>query len=193
MSFDKHTFDFISYEQFSIYKQDESNYETIRVYKENDSIYRLKFFSIDATKPECVIQKHLYDKEINSHQCDSIAINIKNEYSWQPFKKSNSILFIQIKPGKDESDLQLLDIRQKVENDSERAIRGKCIGEWFASDVGPGGGNILFSVNNMRDEINEMKYVFYQNKLEDKVIIGRRICTSEEDWFYEVVYPQNYL
>ena len=100
--------------------------------------------------------------------------------------------FFQIKPGNFKSDMQLLDIRQKVEIELTKAIEKKNSGEWFASDNGPGGGNILFSVKDIKETINAAKTIIYSRNLENDILIGRRVNIADDEWFYEVIFPQNY-
>lgn len=88
--------------------------------------------------------------------------------------------------------MQALDIRQDIEQKIEKALKAKGLGEWTAGDLGPGGANMLFDVSNIDNAISVILEVLSNAGLDKKTIIGRRINTEVEDWFYEVVYPTNF-
>ena len=82
--------------------------------------------------------------------------------------------------------------RQDVEDKINSIFESEKLGEWFAGDMGPGGGNILYDVYQVDDAMQAILGVLKQSKLEGSTLIGRRVLLSDQDWFYEVIYPSNY-
>lgn len=82
--------------------------------------------------------------------------------------------------------------RQEVEDKLNSVFEREKLGEWFAGDMGPGGGNILYSVYQVDSAMQAILGVLRQFKVEGITLIGRRVLLSDQDWFYEVIYPTNY-
>lgn len=104
----------------------------------------------------------------------------------------NDVLFVQIQPRGFKDEMQLMDKRQKIETITSKALQDKKLGEWFAGDLGPGGGNSLYEVSDINRSIEIILNVLEQNGLEHNVLIGRRVLKDKADWFYEVIYPTKY-
>ena len=81
---------------------------------------------------------------------------------------------------------------EHIEVELTSELGSKKLGEWAASDLGPGGGNILFAVTNVEDALQTILQFLKRNNLDKNVLIGRRILISSDDWFYEVIYPTKY-
>ena len=104
----------------------------------------------------------------------------------------SDVLFVQIQPQGFKDGLQLLNKRQEIEDKLDNAIKDKQLGEWMAGDVGPGGGNMLYRVSDINNSLQAIYDELRVNNLEKKVVTGRRISSSKDDWFYEVIYPTKF-
>jgi hypothetical protein len=51
---------------------------------------------------------------------------------------------------------------------------------------------MLFEVTNIDNAIPIIPDVLSKEGLHKKALIGRRLNTAKEDWFYEVIYPLNF-
>jgi hypothetical protein len=113
------------------------------------------------------------------------------KFNWTPYK-SNLTLFVQIEPSAFKNEMDALSKRQEIEQEIETALKSENLGQWTAGDLGPGGANMLFEVSNFNNAISIILEVLSKANLDSKTIIGRRINTKSEDWFYEVIYPITY-
>ena len=141
-------------------------------------------------------QKKAAQTFINSKALSSEneAITIKSQssnFKWTPYKVGLT-LFVQIEPSAFKDEMEALDKRQDIEQKIEIALKSKGLGDWTAGDLGPGGANMLFEVSNVDNATSVILEVLTKAGLDKKTIIGRRIYTEEEDWFYEVVYPNTF-
>jgi hypothetical protein len=101
-------------------------------------------------------------------------------------------LFVQIQPAGFRDEKQLLDKRQEVEDLLSKALENKELGKWFAGDIGPGGGNMLYTVKDIDKSMQIILEVLQQNKLDKNVLIDRRVLVDQDDWFYEVIYSTKF-
>lgn len=101
------------------------------------------------------------------------------------------IMFIQIVPDSTMGtfdQLRFLNFRQEIEEQIDKTLKSKNLGEWFAGDMGAG-ANMLFFITDW-DKANEVVVELLKKKnLLDHVLITKRIGTSKDDWNYEVIYP----
>ncbi|UZR99543.1 hypothetical protein [Chondrinema litorale] len=102
-----------------------------------------------------------------------------------------TILFIQIKPHNSQNSKDLskqLDQFEEVSRLFDEPIYEKNLGSYAASDLGAG-YNILYSVWDEKKGFDAILQVIENHQLEDRSIVAKRIYKSEEDWDYEVIYP----
>jgi hypothetical protein len=151
-----------------------------------DAGYLLLSYDIDASKPEQATQT------LNSRQASKTALDVKtfldNGYDWQPFKET-PLLFVQIEGKAFKDDMAELRMRQEIEPNLKDTLESNGFGTWVAGDFGAGGINMLFEVNNVERAIPVIHQVLLHYKLAGHAVIGRRIYTSANDWYYEVLYP----
>ena len=88
--------------------------------------------------------------------------------------------------------MKLLDLRHKTEQVIDNALSAKGLGESFASDLGQGGANILFSVYELEKSFEVIKAVLIENDLLDKTLIAKRVDITKDDWNHKVIYPVGY-
>ena len=189
--------------QTDVIKKPVSSKEVWTVYAKQDTVFHVKrlissdtgltllFYDINTSKTEAASQTFINAKTLAN---ENEAATIKSQsttFSWTPFKTTLT-LFVQIEPSSFKDEMQALNIRQDIEQKIEAALKAKGLGEWTAGDLGPGGANMLFEVSNIDNAISIILEVLSKTGLDKKTIIGRRINTEAEDWFYEVVYPNNF-
>lgn len=181
----------INKEVFTFYSKAESIIHTAKVLTIDNKSYDLIFCDIDISTPEGAKQKFISIEQLTDQQLKGKRIDLQKTYNWTPIK-GKDILFVQIQPAGFKNEMELLDIRQKIELKLTSELENKKIGEWSASDLGPGGGNILFEVTSIDSALQTILQVLKQNNLYKRVLVGRRVLISNEDWFYEVIYPTKY-
>lgn len=177
--------------------------EVWTVYAKKDTVFHVKrllssdtgltllSYDINTSKPEAASQTFISTKTLAS---ENEAATIKSQtatFNWKPFETTLT-LFVQIEPSAFKDEMQALTTRQDIEQKIEAALKVKGLGEWTAGDLGPGGANMLFEVSNIDNAISIILEVLSKTGLDKKTIIGRRINTEAEDWFYEVVHPNNF-
>ena len=91
-----------------------------------------------------------------------------------------------------QNEFEILNKRQEIEDEISEELQNENLGEWFAGDIGPGGGNMLYTVSNINEAMETTLQVIAKNNLSKNVVIGKRIMISNGDWFYEVIYPENF-
>jgi hypothetical protein len=173
------------------YGKAENIIHTARILTIDNKSYDLIFCDVDISAPEGSKQKFISIEPLTDQQLKGKQIDLQKTFNWTPFK-GNAILFVQIQPAGFKNVMELLDVRQKIELKLTSELENNRIGEWSASDLGPGGGNILFDVTNIDSALQTILQVLKKNKLDKRVLIGRRVLISNEDWFYEVIYPTKY-
>ena len=189
--------------QTDVIKKPVLSKEVWTVYAKQDTVFHIKrlissdtgltllFYDINTSKAEAASQTFINAKTLAN---ENEAATIKSQsttFSWTPFKTTLT-LFVQIEPSAFKDEMQALNMRQDIEQKIEAALKAKGLGEWTAGDLGPGGANMLFEVSNIDNAISIILEVLSKTGLNKKTIIGRRINTEAEDWFYEVVYPNNF-
>jgi hypothetical protein len=178
-------------EVFTLYDKTDSIVHTARVLTTDNINFDLLQYDIDISTPEDAKQKNISIEHLDQQKLDSAKTELQKTYNWTPFK-GNNVLFIQIQPKGFKTETELLDKRQDIEDKLNSALDSKKLGEWFAGDIGPGGGNILFVITDVERALQTIMMVLKQNNLDKNVLIGRRVRTNNADWFYEVIYPTNY-
>jgi hypothetical protein len=157
----------------------------------SDTGLTLLSYDINTSKPEAASQNFISTKKL-ANENEAAAIKSQNAtFNWAPFKTTLT-LFVQIAPSAFKDEPQALNIRQDIESKIEAALKAKGLGEWTAGDLDPGGANMLFEVSNIDEAISVILEVLSKAEFDKKTTIGRRINTEAEDWFYEVVYPNNF-
>ena len=148
-------------------------------------------YDINTSKPEQAFQRFKNSYKLKS---ESEANNLKSKkttFNWVPYK-APIILFVQIQPAAFKDEFKALDIRDEVETKINEALNVKDQGQSVAGDIGFEGANILFEVNNDNNSLQIILDILQKSGLEKYTIIGRRVNTAANDWFYEVIYPYNF-
>lgn len=176
---------------FTLYNKTDSLVQVARsLVTVNDSIILL-LYEINISEPEDARQKFISSEQLTPQQLDSKKNELAKTYKWSAFNGDN-VLFVQIQPTAGTDEMDLLRKRQKIEDKINVALERKNLGEWMAGDLGPGGGNILYTVETIQSAMPTVLQVLQENNLDKNVLIGRRVMVGEGDWFYEVIYPTNF-
>ncbi len=181
----------VNKEIFNLYKKTDSIIYVARALATGSDTFDLNLYSLNISTPEGAKQTFVSVEQLTKQQLDDRKIDLQNNYNWTPFK-GNEVLFIQIQPTGFKDEIQLLDKRQEIEDKLSKALENKNLGKWFAGDLGPGGGNMLYTVTDIDKSLQIILEVLQQNKLDKNVLIGRRVLVDKDEWFYEVVYPTKY-
>lgn len=189
--------------QANAFSNMKSSKEVWTIYKKQDTVFHVKrllsadtgltlfSYKINVSMPESASQIFLGMEKI-ANEKEAAAIKPKDtSFNWKPFE-ANLTLFVQIEPSAFTDEMQALNIRQSVEQKIETALKTKSLGRWIAGDLGPGGANMLFEVANIDNAISIILEVLSKNGLDKSAIIGRRINTEAQEWFYEVIYPNSF-
>lgn len=178
-------------EIFSLYKKTDSVIYVARALKTGNDKFDLHLYELNISTPEGAKQTFISVQQLTQQELENKKTEFQSSYNWTPFK-GNEVLFVQIQPKGFKDEMQLLEKRQEIEDKLSKALENKRLGEWFAGDLGPGGGNMLYTVTDIDKSLQVILDVFQQNKLEKNVLIGRRVLVDKGDWFYEVIYPTKY-
>jgi hypothetical protein len=178
-------------EVFTSYCKSHNVFHVARVLTIDGKTFNLLKYDVDISTPEKAKQKQISVELLTQKQLDTKKTDIKTIYNWIPFKGSN-ILFVQMQITGFKNEMELLDKRQEIEVKLTSKLESKKLGEWSASDLGPGGSNMLFSVTNVENALDTIIQLLKQNNLDKNVLIGRRILINNDEWFYEVIYPTKY-
>ena len=177
--------------------------EVWTIYSKQDTIFHIKrlvssdtgltllSYDINTSKAETAVQTFINSKTLSSENEATTIKSQSSNFKWAPLKMGLT-LFVQIEPSAFKDEMEALDKRQDIEQKIETALKLKGLGDWTAGDLGPGGANMLFEVSNVDSATSVILEVLSKAGLDKKTIIGRRIYTEEEDWFYEVIYPKTF-
>ena len=178
-------------EVFTLYSKPDSSVRVARVLTTDNKTFNLLLYELIISTPEGAKQKFISSEQLTQQQLDTKKTELQSNYNWSPFR-GNDVLFVQIQPTSFKNEMELLDKRQEIETKLSDALEKKNLGEWFAGDVGPGGGNMLYTINNIEQALQTTLVLLQQNRLDKNVLIGRRVKVNNDDWFYEVIYPPKY-
>jgi len=178
-------------EIFSLYEKTDSIIYVARALTTGNDKFYLYLYELNISTPEGAKQTFDLVQQLTQQELDNRKTELQSKYNWIPFK-GNEVLFVQIRPTGFKDEMELLDKRQEIEDKLSKALENKKLGEWFAGDLGPGGGNMLYTVTDIDKSLQIVLDVLQQNKLDKNVLIGRRVLVEKDDWFYEVIYPKEY-
>jgi len=178
-------------EIFSLYEKTDSIIYVARALTTGNDKFYLYLYELNISTPEGAKQTFDLVQQLTQQELDNRKTELQSKYNWIPFK-GNEVLFVQIRPTGFKDEMELLDKRQEIEDKLSKALENKKLGEWFAGDLGPGGGNMLYTVTDIDKSLQIILDVLQQNKLDKNVLIGRRVLVEKDDWFYEVIYPKEY-
>ena len=175
----------------SFYKNEtEEKIEFCRITK--DSInFRQVTGTISLNNEYNTLQKIKENKIISESEIDSIKMEFKAKNYRENFDNISKVIFVQVQP-KNENDLQVLDLRNSIEKKIHKKLTNKKLGKWIAGDLGPGGANMLFDVNNWNKSFEVIIEILSNENLLEKSLILKRLNTAEDDWNYEIIYPINF-
>jgi len=178
----------VSHEVWTIYNRHDSVCNVKRLLS-NDSNFILYSYNINTAEPEAVRQTFIKKELLNKGIADTVAAS--KDFNWRPFK-ARPVLFVQLKAKAFKDEWAALEKGHEVEEQISNRLKAAMEGASAGSDVGPGGANILFEVNDINKAIPIILKVLQQEEFDQSAIIGRRVNTSADDWFYEVIYPANF-
>ena len=176
---------------FSLYKRSGKVMHVAKAYKINKDSFKLCQFHVDISPSATNRQTFTSAQRLSIRQLENCRKKLQGDYTWVPLS-GEEVLFVQIQPQSSEHELDLLDLRQEVEDQLDEALKSKNLGEWFAGDLGPGGANMLYHVKDADKAMQVILQVLAQHHIQDQVHIGRRVLIAEGDWFYEIIYPAQY-
>jgi hypothetical protein len=177
-------------EEWTIYSKEDTIIHVKRLLSSN-SILTLLSYDINTSTPEAAKQIFINSKTLaNNDEVSFIKLQNLN-FNWTPLKDTPT-LFVQIDWSAFKYDLEPWDKREAILDNIEKDLQVQGHGEWIGCDVGNGGLNMLFEVEEIEKAIPIILEVVSEAGFAEKTTIGRRINTVKDDWFYEVIYPLNY-
>lgn len=178
-------------EVFTLYRKIENTFQVARAMKTSNENFELHLYEVKTSLPEVAVQTFTALEQLTPVQLAKRKIELERNYKWTPFKSIN-VLFVQIQPQGFKDEFELLDKRQSIEIQLTDVLEKSNLGEWFASDLGPGGGNMLFKVTDVDAALENALTMLKKIGMDNAVVVGRRISTADDDWFYEVIYPTKF-
>lgn len=173
-------------ELVSFYRKDSSMIHVLRAVETVKDSIGLYLCDVDIKGS---VQHFISLEMLSRQQFAEKEIELKKIYTWTPYK-GEEVLFVQIPPTGD-NDFGLLDKRQDLESKIGEELESQSIGEWIAGDLGPGGANMLFAVQDIDRSLGIILTILKQNEV-DNVRIGKRTKIAADDWFYTVIYPSKF-
>jgi hypothetical protein len=176
-------------EVWTLYLQSDTVYHVKRLVS-FDSGYVLLTYDVNTSQPEAAHQTFKGKQSINESDLQKIKSESPS-FNWTPFKAIPT-LFVQMQPFAFKDEMDALDKRQQIEQLIDNELKSKNLGEWIAGDLGPGGANMLFEVQDIIIAKAVIQTILSKNGLDKATIIGRRVNIAADNWFYEVIYPLDY-
>ena len=104
-----------------------------------------------------------------------------------------SVLFVQWQYPSEMDILDAMDVRHKLEDEIDNALKYAGIGQWIAGDMGPGGANMEYGVNGDQSKaVMVILKILTDQKLEKNSVIATNINFVDSNWVYKILYPKNY-
>lgn len=178
-------------EAFTLYKKVDEKIHVARALSIGNDKFDLYLYELNTSVPEGSKQSFVSVQQMTKQELDNKKAALQIDYNWKPFI-GNKVLFVQIMPSGFKNEIELLEKRHEIEEKLGNGLESNGLGEWIAGDLGPGGGNMLFTVEDFDKSMDLILEVLRQNELDDKVRIGRRVRIDKNDWFYEVIHPKKY-
>ncbi len=177
-------------ELWTIYSKQDTIFHVKRLLSSGSGLI-LKSYDINTSNPEITKQTFI-DSKILANEEEASHFKSKNSNShWVPFKTTPT-LFVQINWAAFKSDLEPWEKREAIMDEIVKALKSQGHADWTGCDIGPGGLNMLFEYEKIDYAVPSILEVLKKEGFDKKTIIGRRINTEPDDWFYEVIYPNNF-
>jgi len=180
----------IEYVSSNYKNETEGKIEFSRIVKDSSNLNLIEG-EISFDENYNTLQKITSKRKVSESELDSIKASLKNKGYRERFDNVGKIIFVQMQP-KNENDIQVLDLRNSMEEKIHEKLNSNGLGEWIAGDLGPGGANMLFKVTEWEKSIQLIMDLLNQENLLDKSLIMKRLNTAEDDWNYEIIYPIDY-
>ena len=170
--------------------------DTLRVARLLDVNEQIELHQATLVENHTMVQKAAPVQRVPADSLASVQSKLRARYHWQPYVSSSpQELFVQVDPEgehREETFLNIIAIMNQ-RNNLEEAISDELarqqLGSWAASDLGPGGMNILYDVKSATAALPAVVRTLEAHQAQGRARIARRLMTSDDDWRYEVVYP----
>ncbi|MBS7566095.1 hypothetical protein KHS38_16930 [Mucilaginibacter sp. Bleaf8] len=156
----------------------------------NHQNHVIEYYQIDISEAEASKQSFIKQTTADKQDLEQLKLR-SSSYNWIPYD-GDKLLFVQITPQPLEDDLTMLDLKGNLEDEIATELEKEQLGEWMASDLGPGGANMLFTVYDIDSALTIVLSAIGARHLSKNTIIARRVMTKQDDWFYEVLYPAHF-
>jgi hypothetical protein len=183
---------FLEKEKYSFYyTKDNTIYNVKRLILFGNEL-KILTYEIDIVESGFVIQKFMGSEQLDFKH-ESLFIEGQNMNSnWMPVDVQ-PILIVHFPYVAFEVDIEL---EYKLCNFFKDLIidelESKQLGQLTDSYHGVTGVNYLFRVSNINKGFNLIHKIILTGNYEKNTIIGKAIFTSSEDWFYNIIYPNNF-
>jgi hypothetical protein len=173
-------------ELWTLYSKSDTIYHVKRLVSV-ESNYSLLTYDVNASQPEEAHQTFINKQTVNASELDKTKTD-NASFNWTPFK-ATPVLFVQLQYAPFKDQMAALDKRQQIEQLIDKELKSQALGQWIAGDIGPGEANMLFEVQDIARAKTIVLSILAKEGLDKATLIGRRVNTSADDWFYEVIYP----
>ena len=174
----------------SFYKNDNDTIHFVRIVSDSTSLRKIRgtisFNSNYNTNQEISLDEKIVKEELKGIENEMIKSGFRKK-----FDNKRNVMFVQLKP-KSENALEALDLRHSVESEIENLLSINGLGEWIAGDLGPGGANMLFEIDDWDNSFQLIIGFLNSKGFINNCLITKRLYTADNDWNYEIVYPINY-
>lgn len=180
-------------ELFSFYQKNGDQLSIERGINSGD-VVTVYSYALDVSIPEEASQKLTSVRSIEHQNLESEKSRLAVTHQWQADVEASAeqLIFLQIRPLQTDDELTLLDFIHCLGDEISEVLEENKLGEWEASDIGPGGGNILFTSSDFSGCYHAITSILSSKGILERSIIGRRLNEDSENWFYEVIFPHEF-
>ena len=174
----------------TLYKQQQDTIEYVRIVQDPTGLRKISgVLSQDSNYN--TVQSIAQIEEIEEPGLEGALNALKAKGFKEQLEDKKDVLFVQLQvSGK--GTLPLLELRHQLEIKIHNHLSAHGMGRFIAGDLGPGGANMLFEVEDWPAAFQWILGQLQAEALADACLIAKRIYTADEDWSYDVVYPVAY-
>jgi hypothetical protein len=161
--------------------------EFVRFIKAGTKISML-YGTISYTPGGLTRQDIRHKRKIDATAVESESDSLFNKGFRKEFDLFRKVLFIQVADVVVDG-MEMINYRHKLENILDSELMKQGLGEWFAGDMGSGGANMLYFVNDWDLAYRAALRVLNEEDLTQQVIIAKRLTLAHGFWNYTVIFP----
>lgn len=182
--------------EVAVFYANKDSFMYVKRYIVSGNAYSQLNYSINITRGGFMLHKQIEKINYPDEEAYKKSRLELGEYNWQPRKGQQEIV-AQIKHHAFKSDSAEMAAGEEIINKVSKHLHEKNLGISGSHDIGADGLNIIFSVENIDESLkiimNVIEDVIGSYKLEVATIIARKVLMSDDKWFLEALYPEQFV